>query len=73
MLLVDGMECGIHLDDTCPVMRTIVFYTVAPSVFSQLDMFHTQPLHVEDVTSSMYICVVASYSAKLNDALLGRA
>ena len=46
MQLVDGMDCGasqVHPDDTCPVMRTIVhvFYTVVPSVFSQVDMFHT--------------------------------
>ena len=71
MLLVDGMECGVHPDDTCPAMQTTyhVFYTAAPSGYSHSWICSIQSLHMEDVTSSMYICVVASYIATLNDVL----
>ena len=69
MQLVDGMECGVHPDDTCPVMRTIVCSIQLRLQYSHSWIYSIQSLHVEDVTSSMYICVVASYIAKLDDAL----
>ena len=69
MLLVDGMGCGIHSDDTCPVMRTIMCSIQLRLQYSHSWICSIQSLHVEDVTSSMYICVVASYIATLNDVL----
>ena len=45
-----------------------VFYIVVPSVFSQVDMFHT--IAARGGRHFIYVyCVVASYIAKLDDVL----
>ena len=69
MQLVDGMECGVHPDDICPVMQIIVCSIQLRLQYSHSWICSIQSLHAEDVTSFMYICVVASYIAKLNDVL----
>ena len=83
---MESVECDCSSDDTCLVMQSVVcfIYTVPPSVFSRVDMFHaitptrSNPgcqLHVEDVSHFIYlhICVVlvamASYIVKLDDNL----
>ena len=55
-------------------MRVIrVFHTAAPSVFSQVDMFHAITAAAHGGHHFIYIdilhTVVASYIAKLNDVL----
>ena len=72
MQLVDRIECvagQVHPDDTCPVMQTIACSIQLRLQYSHRWICSIQSLHVEDITSSMYICVVASYIAKLNDVL----
>ena len=55
------------------VMRVYrVFHTVAPSVFSQVDMFHAIAAAARGghhFIYTVYLCVIASYIVKLNDAL----
>ena len=62
MQLVDGVECGVHPDDAFPVMRTIVCSIQLRLQYSHRWICSIQShhkLYVEDVTLSMYICVVA--------------
>ena len=73
MQLVDRMECGVHQDDTFPVMQTIMCSKQLRLQYSHSWIYSIQLLLVEDVTSSMYtyLCrrLASSYIAKLNDAL----
>ena len=49
-----------------------VFHIVARSVFSQVDMFHAIAAAVRGrhhFIYTIYLCIVASYIAKLNDVL----
>ena len=49
-----------------------VFHTGAPSVFSQVDMFHAIAAAARGghhFIYTVYLCVIASYIVKLNDAL----
>ena len=49
-----------------------VFHTVAPSVFSQVDMFHAIAAAARGghhFIYTVYLCITASYIVKLIDAL----
>ena len=46
-----------------------MFHTVAPSIFSQMDMFHAIAAAVRGgyhFVYAIYLCIVASYIAKLD-------
>ena len=48
-----------------------MFHTVAPLVFSQVDMFHAIAAAARGghhFIYTVYLCVIASYIVKLNDA-----
>ena len=65
------MEYDVH--SARPVMRVYrVFHAVAPSVFSQVDMFHAITAAARGghhFIYTIYLCVVVSCIAKLDNVL----
>ena len=68
--LVNGMEYDVNPALSCEsIVCSIQF---APSVFSQVDMFHAIAAAARGghhFIYTVYLCIIANYIVKLNDAL----
>ena len=66
------MGWNVTLILPCHASLSRVPYTVAPSVFSSVDMFYAITAAAREghhFIYTIYLCIVDSYIAKLNDVL----